>query len=158
LYLASAEYLERNYPAYLKESELTAELRNDAWLKDVTAKLAAAYAHGGEREFFAAEFAVQESCSPPVYPRLGGTRMQKVFMCLSRDRRQEALRLLEEASANHEKDFEDFRAAFTSGSLQGLNELSSKLADDPRFQELMKQKAELPKTAKVATAADSGTL
>ena len=68
LYLAMAEFDERNYPAYLKESQVAAELRNDPWLKDVTAKLSAAYAREGERGLLNAEFAVQESCTPPVYP------------------------------------------------------------------------------------------
>ncbi len=158
LYLASVEYLERNYPAYLRESEATAELRDDSWLKGVTAKLAAGFARDGERGLLNAAFAVQESCSPPVYPRVGGTRMQKVFECLSRDRRQEALQLLEEASANHDKDFEDFRIAFTSNPPHGLHEIFSKLADDPRFQALIKQKANLPNSAKLPTSADSGTL
>jgi hypothetical protein len=77
---------------------------------------------------------------------------------LSRDRRQEALQLLEEASANHDKDFEDFRIAFTSNPPHGLHEIFSKLADDPRFQALIKQKANLPNSAKLPTSADSGTL
>jgi tetratricopeptide (TPR) repeat protein len=158
LYLASVEYLERSYPAYLRESQATAELRKDPWLKDVTAKLAAGFARDGERGLLNAAFAVQESCSPPVYPRLGGTRMQKVFECLNRDRRPEALQLLEEASANHEKDFEDFKAAFTSNSPRDLHERFSKLAGDPRFQALMKQKANLLKPAKLPTSPDSGIL
>jgi Flp pilus assembly protein TadD len=158
LYLASAEYLERNYPAYLKESQATAELRNDPWLKDVTAKLTTAYAQGGERGFFAAEFAVQESCSPPVYPRVGGTRLQKAGVCLDRDRRREALQLLEEASSDHEPEFEDFKAAYTSGSSEGVPGFVVKLADDPRFQALMKQKADLPKQARLPASADSGPL
>jgi hypothetical protein len=33
-----------------------------------------------------------------------------------------------------------------------------KLADDPRFQELMKQKADLPKQTNLPIASDSGTL
>ena len=68
LYLAEIEYQERNYPVYLRESQAAAEIRNDAWLKDVTAKLSAAYARDGERGLLNAEFAVQESCSPPAYP------------------------------------------------------------------------------------------
>jgi Flp pilus assembly protein TadD len=145
LYLAMIDFQEGDYLAYLKESQATAELRNDPWLKDVTAKLSAAFARDGERGLLHAEFAVQESCSPPVYPRVFGTRMEKVPECLNRDRRPEALQLLEEASANHEKDFEDFRAAFTSASPRDSHGLASKLADDPRFQALMKQKADLPK-------------
>lgn len=158
LYLASVEYHERNYLAYLKESQATAELRNDPWLKDVTARMSAAYAREGERGLLSVEFAVQESCSPPVYPRVGGTRMQKVFECLDRDRKPEALHLLEEASANHEKDFEEFRAEFASDPPRDLRVRFSKLSDDPRFQALMKQKADLPKLAKLPTSPNSGTL
>jgi len=158
LYLAMSEFKERNYVAYLKESQATAELRNDPWLKEVTAKLSAAYARDGERGLLNAEFAVQGSCSPPVYPRVLGSRIARVPECLNQDRRPEALQLLEEASANHEKDFEDFRADFISGSSRGLSASFSKLADDPRFRALMKQKADLPKQAKLSASSDSGTL
>ena len=157
-YLAVIAYCEQDYPMYLKESETTAEIRNDAWLKDVTANLSAAYAREGKRGLLHAEFAVQESCGPPAYPVLPATRTQKAIVCLDGDRRTEALQLLEEANANQEKDFEDFRAAFTSGSPQDLHRLASKLADYPRFQALMKQKADLPKQAKLPTSPDSGTL
>jgi tetratricopeptide (TPR) repeat protein len=157
--LAVIEFRERNYLAYLKESQATAELRNDPWLKDVTAKLAAAYARDGKRGLLNAEFAVQESCSAPVYPDLGLSKTQKSVECLNQDRRSEALQLLEEASANEDKDFVDLRTEFTSGSSRDSHETFSKLADDPRFQALMKQKADLPKTARVASVArDAGTL
>jgi tetratricopeptide (TPR) repeat protein len=159
LNLAAIEYHERDYPAYLKESQAAAELRDDPWLKDVTAKLAAAYARDGERGLLNAEFPFQESCSPPVYPGVPlGTRKQRAIDCLNAGRRSEALQLLEEASANHEKDFEDFKAAFTSDSSGGLHGSFSGLANDPRFQTLMKQKADLPKQAKLPTSSDSGTL
>jgi hypothetical protein len=36
--------------------------------------------------------------------------------------------------------------------------MALKLADDPRFQALMKQKVELPRTAKLAPPPNSGTL
>jgi Flp pilus assembly protein TadD len=157
--LSVIEYYERNYPAYLKESQVTAEIRNDAWLKDVTAKLAAAYARDGDRGLLNAAFAVQEICGPPVYSALSSlTRKQKAIECLYLGRRPEALKLLEEASANHDKDFEDFRAAFSSGSSQEVHWVSSKLGADPRFKALMKQEADLPKTAKLPTSTDSGTL
>jgi Flp pilus assembly protein TadD len=155
--LAVIEFRERNYPAYLKESQATAELRNDPWLKDVTAKLAAAYARDGERGLLNAEFAVQEGCSAPVYPGLGLSKTQKSVECLNQDRKPEALQLLEEASANQERDFEDFRAEFTSGSPRDLHGPFSKLADNPRFQALMKQKADLPKIAQLRTSPESVT-
>lgn len=158
LYLAMAEFEDRNYLAYLKESRAAAELRKDPWLKDVTARLSAAYARDGERGFLSAEFAVQENCGPPVYPESRLTRTRKVPGCLDRGRRPEALQLLEEASANHEKDFEDLRAEFTSGYPREAHGLASKLADDPRFQALMKQTADLPKPAKLPASSDSGTL
>lgn len=102
LYLAEIEYFEHDYPAYLRESQAAAESRNDAWLKDVTAKLSAAYARDGERGLLNAEFAVQESCSPPRYSWEVVTRSRKAIECLKRDRRTEALQLLEEANATHE--------------------------------------------------------
>jgi len=158
LYLAEIEYFEHDYPAYLRESQAAAESRNDAWLKDVTAKLSAAYARDGERGLLNAEFAVQQACNPPRYSFEVTTRSRKAIECLIMDRRPEALQLLEEASAHQEKEFEDFRAAVTSGSDQRLRTLALKLADDPRFQTLMKQKADLPKSANLRTSAASGTL
>ena len=158
LYLAEIEYFEHDYPAYLRESQAAAESRNDPWLKDVTTKLSAAYARNGERGLLNAEFAVQESCSPPRYSWEVVARSLKAIDCLNDDRRPEALRLLEEANANHEKEFEDFRAAFTSGSPREVHGVASKLAGDPRFQALMNQKADLPKSAKLPTSPDSGVL
>ncbi|MGD0732537.1 MAG: tetratricopeptide repeat protein [Terracidiphilus sp.] len=158
LYLATIEFQERNYPAYLRESQAAAETRNDSWLKDVTAKLSAAYARDGDRGLLNAEFDVQESCDPPQYSWEVLPRTGKAFDCSDRGRRPEALQLLEEASANHEKDFEDFRAAFTSASAGNLHARFSKLAKDPRFQALMNQRATLPQQAKLPTSHDSGTL
>jgi len=158
LYLAQIEFLERNYPAYLRESQAAAELRNDPWLKDVTAKLNAAYARASERGLLNAEFAVEENCNPPIYRWDPVPRTTKAMECLDQGRRVEALQLLVEASANQEKDFEDFRAEFNSGSPRDLHGPFAKLADDPRFQTLMRQKPELPKQAKLPTSGDSGTL
>jgi tetratricopeptide (TPR) repeat protein len=158
LYLAQIEFLERQFPAYLRESQKAAEIRNDAWLKEVTAKLSAAYAQDGERGLLNAGFAVEENCNAPIYRWGAVTRTERAIECLNWDRRSEALQLLEEANANHEKDFEDLRAGFTSSSPPDLHEPFSKLADEPRFQALMKQKADLPKSAKLPTSTDSGTL
>jgi len=158
LYLASIEYYERNYLAYLKESQAAAEIRDDPWLKDVTAKLSDAFARDGERGLLHAAFAVQESCSPPVYSGFSLSRTKKAIQCLNSGRRPESLQLLEEASANHEKDFEDFRAEFTSAPPRSAHGPFSKLADDPLFQALMKQKVDLPKPAKFPASAGSGTL
>ena len=158
LYLAEIEYQERNYPAYLRESHAAAESRNDAWLRDVTAKLSAAYERGGERGLLNAEFAVQESCSAPRYSWEVVSRTRKAIECLKQDRGSEALQLLEEANANKEKEFEDFKAAFTSAPPQEKQRIASKLTSDPRFQALMKQKADLPKQAKLAAFPDSGIL
>ena len=158
-YLAAIAYERRDYPTYLRESKATAEIRKDAWLREVTEKMSAAYARDGERGLLNAEFAVQESCAPPVYVgAYGFSRTLKAFGCLKDDRRSEALQLLEEASASQEKEFEDFRARFTSGSPGEVHGPASKLADDPRFQALMKQKANLPKQAKRPTSAGSGIL
>ncbi len=144
LYLAEIDYKEHNYPGYLRESQATANTRDDEWLKEVTAKLTAAYAQDGERGLLNAEFAVQGSCSPPLYSWWELSRSRKAMECLIEDRKPEALQLLEEASANQEQEFEDFRAAFISGSPPDVHELASKLADYPRFQTLMKQKADHP--------------
>jgi Flp pilus assembly protein TadD len=158
LYLAQIEFLERNYYAYLRESQAAAELRNDPWLKGVTASLSAAYARDGDRGLLNAEFAVEESCNAPIYRWRAIARTRKAIDCLAWGRKPEALQLLEEASANHEKEFEDFRAQFNSGPSRDTLGVTSNLGDDPRFQALMKQKADLPKTAKRATSHESGTL
>ncbi|HUB53147.1 MAG TPA: tetratricopeptide repeat protein [Terracidiphilus sp.] len=156
LYLAEIEFRERNYPAYLRESQAAADSRNDAWLKKVTAKLSAAYARDGERGLLNAQFSVQENCDPPRYSWEAPTRSQKAIECLNRDRKPEALQLLEEASANKDKDFDAFRAAFNSGSPNEVHRLASKLSRDPRFQALMKQKTYLPGARKLPTSSDSG--
>jgi hypothetical protein len=157
-YLAAIAYQRRDYPTYLRESDMTAEIRNDPWLKGATARLAAAYARDGERGLLKAEFAVQESCAPPAYEIFRLTRTRKAIECLTSNRMPEALQLLEEANANQEKEFEDLQAAFASGSLEKLYGPTSKLADDPRFQALMKQKADLSKQAKIPASHDSGVL
>jgi tetratricopeptide (TPR) repeat protein len=157
LYLAGVEYDERNYLTYLKESQATAELRNDAWLKDVTAKLSAAFAQGGERALLNAEFSIQESCSPPVYPVFSVSRTTKARECFDKGRKAESLQLFEEASANREKDFENFRAEFTAAPSGDLHKHFSKLADDPLFQTLMKQQPDLQKQAKLPTSVNRGT-
>jgi Flp pilus assembly protein TadD len=159
LYLAVAEYYERNYPAYLKESQAAAEIRNDPWLKVVTAKLSAAFARDGERGLLNAEFAVQENCGPPVYySGFSDSRTKRAIGCLDRGRTPESLQLFEEASANHEKDFEDFKAEFTAAPPRDLHRRFSKLADDPLFLALLKQQPDRQKQAKLPTSADSGTL
>jgi hypothetical protein len=101
-----------------------------------------------------AEFAVQENCGPPVYSysAFSLSRTKRAIECLNSGRRPESLQLFEEASANHEKDFEDFRAEFTSGPPRDLHGPFSKLANDPLFQALMKQKADLPKLVKLPTS------
>ncbi len=158
-YLAAIAYHRQDYPTYLRESGAAAQLRNDAWLEDVTAKLSAAYNRDGERGLLKAEFAVQESCGPPVYQVFLVNRTRKAIDCLNRNRISEAIQLFEEASANNDKEFEDFREAFTSGSLH-LQDIRvvSRLAQDPRFQALMRQKAELQKPAKLPVSPDSGVL
>ena len=158
-YLAAIAYHRRDYPTYLRESGATGQLRNDAWLEDVTAKLTAAYKRGGERDLLQAEFAVQESCGPPVYPVFLLNRTRKAIDCLNRNRMAEALQLFEEAKANNDKEFEEFRDAFNSGSLD-LHDMrvASRLAQDPRFQALMKQKANLQEPAKLPVSPDSGVL
>lgn len=159
-YLAAIAYDGRDYPTYLRESGAAGQLRNDSWLEDVTAKLSDAYQRDGERGLLKAEFAVQESCGPPVYPVLQTNRTHKAIDCLHRNRTAEALQLLEEAKASHDKEFVEFREAFNSGSLDphDMRIVASRLAHDPRFQELMKQKADLQKSAKLPASPDSGVL
>jgi len=77
---------------------------------------------------------------------------------LKQDRGPEALQLLQEANAIKEKEFQDFKVAFASGPPQEVHRLASKLAGDPRFQALMKQKTDLPKRAKLTAFSDSGIL
>jgi tetratricopeptide (TPR) repeat protein len=154
-YLAAIAFERRDYRTYLRESELTAESRNDAWLRDTTTRLAAAYARGGERGLLNAEFAVQESCSPPAYEVFGVNRTQKALDCALVNRIPEALHLLDEASANHDKEFDKLRNSFAADVGREPQGSVSKLASNPHFQALMQQKNRLQRRAKLPVSSAS---
>ena len=157
-YVAAIAFQRRDYPTYLKESRTTAELRNDPWLKDVTSKLSIAYARDGESGLLHAEFAVQESCSPPAYSTFGVNRTQKALDCAGYNRIPESLHLLEEASANQDKEFGELKATVLSGTPQKPNSPITKLATIPRFQALIKQRSSLSIQARLPAAHAAGAL
>jgi tetratricopeptide (TPR) repeat protein len=99
--LAIIEFERGNYPAYLAESEESAELHNDVALRELTAAVRAGYAQGGERGLSKALFAKAESCDPST----DLPRVWRAFACVHLGKNQEALQLLEEANANHDPNF-----------------------------------------------------
>jgi tetratricopeptide (TPR) repeat protein len=127
-YLALVEFDRRNYPAYLAESETSARLHNDPALRELTGAERAGYAQGGERGLFKALFLKAKSCSPSTdWPRVS-----RAYACVQHGENQEALQLLEEASANHDPYLADW---FSTEALPGWKAIK----DEPRFQALLKK-------------------
>lgn len=127
-YLAFVEFERNNYPAYLAESEKSAQLHDDRALKELTEAVRAGYAHGGERGLSKALFAKAESCDPIT----GHTRVGRAHACVGLGKNQEALQLLEEASANHDANLAEW---FSTGALPEWKAIK----DEPRFQALLKK-------------------
>jgi len=146
-YLALVEFDRRNYPAYLAESEKSAQLHNDPALRELTGAERAGYAQGGERGLLEALFLKAESCGPATEK----PRVMRAYDCVQHGENQEALQLLEEASANHEPYLAEW---FSPEALPGWKAIK----DEPRFQALVK-KIDFPlapgraSTSPVSTAA-----
>jgi len=146
-YLALVEFDRRNYPAYLAESETSAQLHNDPALRELTGAERAGYAQGGERGLLEALFLKAESCGPATEK----PRVMRAYDCVQHGENQEALQLLEEASANHEPYLAEW---FSPEALPGWKAIK----DEPRFQALVK-KIDFPlapgraSTSPVSTAA-----
>ena len=115
----------KDYPSYLKEGKKTAELENDPALKDIVESARAGYTRNGERGLLSSLYARQEE-----YYRAGklvGTTLAET--CILMGRKQEALRLLEEAYNRHES------SVLACVSQPGLLTLS----DEPRYKALVEK-------------------
>ena len=126
--LAIVEFERGDYPAYLAESEKSAELHNDAALRELTAMVRAGYARGGERGLSKALFARAESCDPST----DMPRVWRAFACVRLGKKQEALQLLEEASANNDPNF-------ISWFSPGVHPAWAPIENEPRFRALLKK-------------------
>jgi tetratricopeptide (TPR) repeat protein len=126
--LAIVEFERGDYPAYLAESEKSAELHNDAALRELTAAVRTGYAQGGERGLSRALFAKAESCDPST----DMPRVWRAFACVRLGKNQEALQLLEEASANHDPNFGSW---FSPGDYPAWTPIEN----EPRFRALLKK-------------------
>jgi tetratricopeptide (TPR) repeat protein len=125
--LAIVEFERGDYPAYLAESEKSAELHNDAALRELTAAVRTGYAQGGERGLSRALFAKAESCDPST----DMPRVWRAFACVRLGKNQEALQLLEEASANHDPNFGSWFSP-------GVYPAWTPIENEPRFRALLK--------------------
>jgi len=125
-YLAFIEFDRGNYPAYLGESETSAELHNDAALKDLTTAVRAGYAQGGQRGLSKVLFAKAESCDPST----DMPRVWRAFACVRLGKNQEALQLLEEASANNDPNFGSWLSP-------GVLRAWTPIENEPRFRALL---------------------
>jgi Tfp pilus assembly protein PilF len=124
-YLMLIDFDLRNFPGYLKEGKKTAEIMNDPELKDTMAAAQKGYAHGGASGLLTALYSKQsEYCAQGKLSRTALART-----CTMMGKTQEALRLLEEASARHERD------VLTCLSDPELITLEN----EPRYQALAKQ-------------------
>ena len=133
-YLAVVEFERGDYPAYLAESEESAQLHNDAALRELTAAVRTGYAQGGERGLSRALFAKAESCDPST----DMPRVWRAFACVRLGKNQEALQLLEEASANHDPNLASW---FSAEALPAWTPIE----DESRFQALLKKiKGQVP--------------
>jgi serine/threonine-protein kinase len=139
-YLAFVEFDRGNYPAYLAESEKSSELHNDPALRELTEAATVGYAQGGERGLSKALFAKAESCDPNT----DLARVWRAYFCVGLGKNQEALQLLEEASANHDPNLDYW---FSTGVLPEWKPIK----DEPRFQALMKRN-NFPTTLQIAPA------
>jgi tetratricopeptide (TPR) repeat protein len=127
-YLSVVEFDRRNYPAYLAESEKSAQLHNDPALRELTGAERAGYAQGGERGLLKALFLKAESCDPATEK----PRVMRAYDCVQHGENQEALQLLEEASANHDPYLDEW---LSPEALPGWKAIR----DEPRFQALVKK-------------------
>jgi tetratricopeptide (TPR) repeat protein len=124
-YLMLIDFDLRDFPGYLKEGQKTAELMNDPELGDIMASARKGYLRGGASGLLSALYAKQNE----YYAQGKLSRTALARTCTMMGKKKEALRLLEEASALHERD------VLTCLSDPELITLES----EPRYQALAKQ-------------------
>ncbi|MGB0081045.1 MAG: hypothetical protein WBP90_05905 [Terracidiphilus sp.] len=124
-YLMTINLELRHYPSYLKEGKKTAEVENDPVLKNIIESARAGYLRDGEHGLLNNLYARQEE-----YYRKGkllGTTLAET--CVRMGKKQEALRLLEEAYNRHESN------VLSCVSQADLLPLS----DEPRYKALVEK-------------------
>jgi hypothetical protein len=125
----------RDYPSYLEEGKKTAEIENDAALKDVIASARAGFERDGERGLLNDLYAKQKEYYQAG--KLWGTDLAKT--CILMGKKQEALQLLEEAFNRHE-----------SNVLSCLSQPDLlTLRDEPKYKALVK-KLNFPQEQQIA--------
>lgn len=114
-----------DYTTFLSEGDKTAEVMNDAVLKDIMAAARAAYARDGERGLLRGLYARQKE-----YYNAGKFRGTMLAVtCVLMGKKQEALQLLEEAYQRREPEM--------LGCLSHPDLL--RLKDEPRYKALLKK-------------------
>ncbi len=124
-YLMLVDFDLRDFPGYLREGQKTAEIMSDPELKDIMASAQKGYLRGGASGLLSALFAKQNE----YYTQGKLSRTALARTCTMMGKKQEALRLLEEASTRHERD------VLTCLSDPELITLQN----EPRYQALAKQ-------------------
>jgi tetratricopeptide (TPR) repeat protein len=118
-YLMRIAFDSRDYPAFLAEGKTVADSKNDIVLKDIVAAAQAGYAHGGERGLLRALYDKQEK----YYADGRVTAEDLAQTCDRLGKKEEALRLIEEACARHDTE--------------ALAVKLPLLKDDPQYKALM---------------------
>jgi tetratricopeptide (TPR) repeat protein len=98
IYLANISFALRDWPTFLKESELAAEIAGDPALKDIAQTSKAGFNRQGERGLLAALYAKEQQ----YYTERKVLGVSLARTCLMLGHRQEALYLLEECYTRHE--------------------------------------------------------
>ena len=123
-YLMTINLELRHYPSYLKEGKKTAEVENDPVLKNIIESARAGYLRDGEHGLLNNLYARQEESTKG---KLLGTTLAET--CVRMGKRQEALRLLEEAYNRHESNV---HSCVSQADLLPLS-------DEPRYKALVEE-------------------
>jgi tetratricopeptide (TPR) repeat protein len=141
-YLMRIAFDSRDYPEFLAEGKTVAESKNDSVLRDIVAAAQTGYTRGGERGLLEALYDKQEK----YYADGRVTAEDLAQTCDRLGKKEEALRLIEEACTRH--DTEALAVKLPS------------LKDDPQYKSLMNRvrfsgsAAPSPQGAEVATHSD----
>ena len=124
-YLMQADLDLRDYPAFLSEGQLAAQLAGDAALGEIVASARLGYRHGGSRGLLQALYTKQK-----FYYAIGQFHASLLAKtCVLMGRRQEALELMEDAYRHHDVEVLTLLSDPDLLSLKG----------DPRYQSLVRK-------------------